>query len=116
MKTQQRRRHERACARFPVWIRHPDTGTVLQGHSANVSNGGMYLLTSVGSDLPLGAEVTVDFGIHDEDANSYVLHQAGQGAEVVRVEKLGYGTGVAVKFTAGIVACVASQEQHVLQP
>ena len=114
MKTQQRRRHERACARFPVWIKHKESGTVLQGHSANVSNGGMYLLTSVGSEFSLGVAVSVEFGIRDEDDNSYILHHAHQGAEVVRLEQLGYGTGMALKFTEAAVSRSPRHMQHIL--
>jgi c-di-GMP-binding flagellar brake protein YcgR len=113
MKTRQRRRHERACARFPVWIKHKQSGTVFQGHTANVSNGGMYLLTSIGSEFELGTEVSVEFGIRDEDDNSYVLHRAHQGAQVVRLEKLGYGTGVALMFTEVVVSSPPHQLQHV---
>ena len=99
MQTEQRRRHERAPARFPVWVKRASTGVVLQGHTANVSAGGMYLLTAVESEFSLGIEVTVVFGIRDEDHGGYVLHEAVRGAEVVRIERHGYGTGIAVKFT-----------------
>ena len=99
MQTQQRRRHERASARFPVWVKRAATGVVLQGHTANVSAGGMYLLTAVDSEFSLGTEVTVVFGIRDEDHGGYVLHEAVRGAEIVRIERHGYGTGIAVKFT-----------------
>jgi c-di-GMP-binding flagellar brake protein YcgR len=110
IKPQQRRMHERSAARLPVWIRDANTGTFLQGHTANISEGGMYLLTSVGSELPLGAAVRVVFGLFDENGESYRLHQAEQGAEVVRLEKLGYGTGMALKFTpARVCRCPLEQ-------
>ena len=99
MESNQRRRHERAPARFPVWVKRAATGVVLQGHTANVSAGGMYLLTAVDSEFALGVEVTVVFGIRDEEHGGYVLHETPRGAEVVRVERHGYGTGIAVKFT-----------------
>lgn len=98
MEAKQRRRHERATARFPVWVKRAATGTCLQGHSANVSAGGMYLLTAVDCEFPLGTEVTVVFGIRDDDHGGYVLHEATKGAEIVRLERYGYGTGMAVKF------------------
>ena len=99
IKPQQRRAHERTAARLPVWITDSNSGTLLQGHTANISCGGMYLLTSVGSELPLGANIRVVFGLFDENGESYRLHEAEKGAEVVRLEKLGYGTGMALKFT-----------------
>ncbi|HUW59075.1 MAG TPA: PilZ domain-containing protein [Planctomycetota bacterium] len=105
--TQQRRLHKRASARLPVWVKRAATGVVLQGHTANVSAGGMYLLTAVDREFFLGVEVTVVFGIRDEDHGGYVLHEPSRGAEVVRVERHGYGTGIAVKFTESSFArCV----------
>jgi hypothetical protein len=58
----------------------------------------MYLLTAADCEFPLGCEVTVIFGIRDEEHGGYVLHEAEGGAEIVRMEKHGYGTGIAVKF------------------
>jgi len=100
MQTRQRRRFERASARFPVWVRRAETGTCLQGHSANVSAGGMYLLTAVDSEFALGTEVTVQFGIRDDEHGGFVMHEATKGAEIVRMERHGYGMGIAVKFAA----------------
>lgn len=94
----QRRQHERAAARFPIWLRCPRTGNILQGHTANVSMGGMLLFTANDSDLALGVDVEVTFGIWSQDRGGYDLHEAPSGAVVVRVERHGYGTGIAVKF------------------
>jgi c-di-GMP-binding flagellar brake protein YcgR len=99
MQTKQRRRFERVSARFPVWLKRDETGTCLQGHSANVSAGGMYLMMSADCDMPLGSEVTVVFGVRNEDHGGYDLHEPARGAEIVRMERHGYGTGIAVKFT-----------------
>ena len=112
MHIKQRRRHERAPARLPVWLNGVRSGNNLQGHTANVSASGMYLLTSGDFGLALGAAVSVTFGIRSEETGGYVLHEASSGAEVVRVERLGYGTGIALKFVEpGFCRCV---EQPVL--
>lgn len=99
MESTQRRLYERAPARFPVWVKRASTGAAFQGHTANVSAGGMYLLAAADREFPLGVQVTLVFGIRNEDHGGYVLHEAVRGAEVVRIERHGYGTGIAVKFT-----------------
>ncbi len=81
-----------------MWLKCVRGHITLQGHTANVSMGGMLLFASEDFDLPLGANVAVTFGIRSEDHGGYVLHEARSGAEVVRVERHGYGTGIAVKF------------------
>ena len=105
----QRRQHQRAPARLPIWVRACDTGSVLQGHSANVSAGGIYFLTAGDSEFPLGAEVSVVFGIRDDENDGYNLHQAAKGAEIVRLERLGYGIGIALKFTEAAAFCRCAQ-------
>ena len=109
MKVRQRRRFERAPARFPIWVKCANTGKSLQGHTANVSVGGMFLLTAADCDFSLGAEVSVVFGIRDEGHGGYVLHEAVKGAEVVRLERHGYGTGMALKFIEARI-CRCAQE------
>jgi hypothetical protein len=104
MHTTQKRRFERALARFPVWMKCASSGVTLQGCSANVSVGGMYLLTAGDLEFCLGAEVSVVFGIRDEEHGGYVLHEAPSGAAIVRLEKHGYGTGIAVKFAEPRIA------------
>ncbi len=105
---QQRRQHERVAARFPVWITTNGSGRALQGHTANVSMGGMLLFAATDFDLPLGARVEVKFGIRDEDNGGYAMHTAPSGAKVVRVERHGYGTGIAVQFEkAELARCMA---------
>lgn len=98
MSSRQRREHERAAARFPVWLKCTESGVALQGHTANVSMGGLLLFTAGDCELPLGARVLVQFGIRSEDHGGYVLHEAPSGASVVRIERHGYGAGIAVKF------------------
>ena len=106
MKQQQRRRYKRANARFPVWIKHTETGKILQGHTTNISQGGMYLLTAGDCDFPIGVEVCVEFGILHDEHGGYVRHRAAKGAEIVRLEKHGYGTGIAVNFAeAEVLRC-----------
>lgn len=101
----QRRRHQRAPARLPIWVRSHDTGILLQGHTANVSAGGIYLLAAADSEFPVGAEVSVVFGLRDDDHDGYNLHQAEKGAEIVRLERLGYGIGIALKFVEAAAFC-----------
>ena len=96
--SRQRRQHQRAPARFPVWLKSDHAGGNLQGHTANVSMGGMLLFAACDFDLPLGAQVAVTFGIRSEDHGGYEMHEAPSGATVVRVERHGYGTGIAVQF------------------
>ncbi len=98
MISRQRRQYERVAARFPVWIDCNGSGRILQGHTANVSMGGMLLFGASDFDLPLGAPVAVTFGIRSEDHGGYAMHQAPSGAKVVRVERHGYGIGLAVQF------------------
>lgn len=99
MQIQQRRLHERAPARFPIWVKCAETGKSLQGHTTNVSAGGMYLLTAVDCQFSVGADVMVRFGIRDDDHGGYAVHEAAKGAEIVRLERHGYGMGIALKFT-----------------
>ncbi len=96
--SRQRRQHERVAARFPVWINSNGSGRMFQGHTANVSMGGMLLFTATDFDLPLGAPVGVTFGIREEDHGGYAMHEAPSGAKIVRVERYGYGVGIAVQF------------------
>ena len=98
VESRQRRQHERAPARFPVWLKSDHAGGNLQGHTANVSMGGMLFFTACDFDLPIGAQVGVTFGIRSEDHGGYEMHESPSGARVVRVERHGYGTGIAVQF------------------
>ena len=101
----QRRSYQRAPARLPIWVRLQHTGIALQGHTANVSAGGIYLLAAVDSEFPVGAPVSVIFGLLDDENLGYNLHQASKGAEIVRLERLGYGIGIALKFTEAAALC-----------
>lgn len=58
----------------------------------------MLLFCAGDCELPLGARVSVEFGIRNEDHGGYNLHETPDGATIVRVERHGYGTGIAVKF------------------
>ncbi len=69
--------------------------------------GGMLLFTAGDCELPLGAQVTVQFGIRNDDHGGYDRHEAPAGANIVRVERHGYGTGIAVRFgTPRVCRCV----------
>jgi hypothetical protein len=70
-----------------------------------VSAGGIYLLTAVDSQFPVGAAVSVVFGLLDDENQGYNLHQAAKGAEIVRLERLGYGIGIALKFAEAAAFC-----------
>jgi hypothetical protein len=61
--------------------------------------GGMLLFAAGDCELPLGAQVSVEFGIRSDDHGGYDRHQAPGGATIVRVERHGYGTGIAVRFS-----------------
>jgi hypothetical protein len=105
----QRRAHERAAARFPIWVTGRESGNRLQGHTANVSMGGMLLFCAGDCDLSPGAAVSVAFGIRSEEHGGYVRYEAPDGAEVVRVERHGYGTGIAVKFCQPVLSRCAEE-------
>ncbi len=109
MISRQRRQHERVSARFPVWIDTRGSRYILQGHTANVSMGGMLLFAASDFDLPLGARVGVTFGVRSEDHGGYAMHEAPGGAKVVRVERHGYGTGIAVQFDKPEIASRESE-------
>jgi len=59
----------------------------------------------VDSEFPVGAEISVVFGIRDDNHDGYCLHEAAKGAEIVRLERLGYGIGMALKFTEAAAFC-----------
>lgn len=77
----------------------------MQGHSVNVSAGGMYLLMAADFEFPLGSPVSVVFGLLDDDHDGYNLQEASKGAQIVRLERLGYGTGMALQFTEAAAFC-----------
>ena len=83
---------------MPVWVWHNGTRMLRQGYCSDISDGGVYVLMSNGTDLPLGDDVEVVIGTQSDDHVGYGLHKNVACAEVVRLEKLGYGTGVALRF------------------
>ena len=95
----QRRCHERKHSRLPVWVRHVSNGAPRQGHCANISDGGAYVLMSNVAKLSIGDGVELTIGIQSDDHNGFDLHRSTHSAQVLRMECLGYATGVALQFS-----------------
>ena len=108
-----RRQHERSAACMPAWVCNEETGLRRQGHTLNISAGGVYVLAALETEAYLGKTLSVTIGTHSGCHGGQDLHRCECSARVVRTDHLGYAVGVALEF---IGEPQRMEVQHQLMP
>ena len=94
-----RRQHERKPSCLPIWVADDEVGFCGQGQAVNISEGGVYVLVVAESARLEGRDVAVTIGTPCSDPGGSDVHRCQARALVIRTEEVGYGTGLALKFT-----------------
>ncbi len=96
----ERRRHKRHDLPCPISLLDGDGTAVIEGRTANVSDGGVYIpLPKIGSaDRPLPRRMTIRLSVPRSTLNTFMLEHFHSQAELVRADPAGR-RGLALAFT-----------------
>ena len=109
-----RREHERKPSCLPIWVTDDEVGFCGQGQAVNISAGGAYVLIVAESAFLEVRHIAITIVTPWSDGMMGCdLHRSQAHARVIRTEEVGYGTGLALRFTG---AFKPMHPQHQMMP